>query len=131
MTILHNESLAVAHNLLDGFDMYKLEPYDTNNSRRPFHTLRHELGPNVPLPCLAVHGGFAVAGGSGVGRVRIWDIKTKQKFLSLRHEGMEIHSSVNALLTPSGLSAPSLGNPIIQAISVCTAPFEVESYLNQ
>ncbi len=87
LSVTPMETMAVAQNLLDGFDVYDISTPGRAMQLSPERVLRHEIGPNVRLPSLLIHKENALAGASTVGRVRVWSMKNYRKHFSLKHEG--------------------------------------------
>ncbi len=58
------------HNLQTGFTLYSLV------SRHVTLSLPHETGENVSLPSIFIHNGYAIAGATSAGIVRLWNTNT-------------------------------------------------------
>lgn len=67
-----NGSLLAISNVKDGFDLYDIA------ENKVSHMFDHaESNPGYPFPVLFIHGGNAVIGGSGCGKVHIRETSSK------------------------------------------------------
>ncbi|KAH7904588.1 WD40-repeat-containing domain protein [Hygrophoropsis aurantiaca] len=75
-TVVGSTSLSPDHRFLavsnqsTGFDVYDLR------SNSPVLTLSHDIGSQRSVPVCFVHNGHALLGGSSIGKICIWDVKS-------------------------------------------------------
>lgn len=67
------------HNLSGAFVVYSIQ------QRRAIHSFRYDEGENIQLPSLFIHNGHALAVGSSLGDVTVWDVDKGAKIQTLKH----------------------------------------------
>lgn len=77
VSVSPREPYVCMHDLNGSFITYSLM------TRRALHKMPHEQGENVQLPSLFIHDGRAVALGSAVGEICLWDVNRGQRFQTL------------------------------------------------
>lgn len=85
----------LVHNLANGFDLYDISAEALTFRERFEH--EHWRGLNIRLPCLFLHRGEAVSGGSSCGDLVIWQTSNSRRAMTLGTHGV-LHVMVLSLL---------------------------------
>lgn len=103
----------LVHNLANGFDLYEISAGTLTFRERFGH--EHWSGLNIRLPCLFLHQGEAVSGGSSCGDLVIWQTSNNRRAMTLGTHGVLFVMMLSLLLLFTGSLFPGF---VVQVIKV-------------
>lgn len=80
MDVSRDHRFLAVSNMCTGFDIYDLK------SNAPIANMNHNVG-SYCIPVVFAHRGHALLGGSPVGAVGLWDVRTGRRLHNLPHAG--------------------------------------------